>query len=422
MAVRTINYTVSADGISPSTQQQGGVQGEHNATELVFYLDNRLLAAVHAAATELGSESVVYRFDGHTGTGSKSSTSPQPLPEDPAVTLKYPLENWLTRDGGNIQVYLIITAVKDDETQFDIYSFPANIRLKNTPDSTDTEGENYESISTLSEVARKSAETAIEAKDAALAAQNKTEQAKAILDTGAEWIFDGGTASDEFDELDVYLVVDAELDTESKRPVQNKAVALGLKTLSDSLASKAEQSDLDLLADNVDEMASQTEADLKTVGDELTAKAEQADLDNLSAAVDLKASQDDLDTISQELTAYKSTVKDLIVASGTSGSWYYEKMNSGIVKLWAKTSISYDNTSVLSNQWFALPFTLTKALACVASLNSNGGNSASALSWNVKCSVNDALNTLNIVVHDPSGSFTSSSTVEVSVEVIGKWK
>ena len=160
MSIRKIEYTVKINEITPPTQQQGGVQGEHNATELVFLLDGALISAVREAAGKLGAESVFYRFDGYTGTGTKSSTEPLALPHGDTVTLTYPLENWLTRDGGNIQVYLVITAVKDGETQLDIYSLPALIRLKNTPAGEYAGTENYESVSTLAQVAKKSAEEA----------------------------------------------------------------------------------------------------------------------------------------------------------------------------------------------------------------------------------------------------------------------
>ena len=51
MAIRTINYDVSLDGISPAAQQFGGVQGDHNVTELKFTLDTSLMEAYSGVAS-----------------------------------------------------------------------------------------------------------------------------------------------------------------------------------------------------------------------------------------------------------------------------------------------------------------------------------------------------------------------------------
>ena len=155
MAIRTINYTVSVGGITPTSQQFGGTQGDHNAVELKFTLDTELYNNVTANA----EGTVYYRFDGYDGSGGVKSTEPAPL-DDNVCT--YGLEEWITRYGGKVQVYLVLTDITDT-TEMELYSFPAVLNLKDRPDGHSVDGGDYESISTLYEGAKASADKAEEA-------------------------------------------------------------------------------------------------------------------------------------------------------------------------------------------------------------------------------------------------------------------
>jgi hypothetical protein len=155
MAIRTINYTVSVGGITPASQQFGGTQGDHNAVELKFTLDTELYNNVTANA----EGTVYYRFDGYDGSGGVKSTEPAPL-DDSVCT--YGLEEWLTRYGGKVQVYLVLTDITDT-TEMELYSFPAVLNLKDRPDGHSVDGGDYESISTLYEGAKASADKAEDA-------------------------------------------------------------------------------------------------------------------------------------------------------------------------------------------------------------------------------------------------------------------
>ena len=75
------------------------------------------------------------------------------------------LEERFTRYGGRLTVYLVITLVKNDKTELELYSFPAFQRLNNLPDAAEKDDENYESMTTLAEIAKKSAEAAVKAKE-----------------------------------------------------------------------------------------------------------------------------------------------------------------------------------------------------------------------------------------------------------------
>ncbi len=161
MAVRTVEFRVSESGILPSSQQFGGVQGEHRATVLVFTLEDDLFEKISASAE---GNRVVYRFEAYDGAGGVRATEPLDLVDG---ALQFYLEEWQTRFGGNVSVFLVITEVMNDSTEMELYSFPAVLRLKSRPDGEAVEGENYESVSTLVESAKNSAKNARESAEAA---------------------------------------------------------------------------------------------------------------------------------------------------------------------------------------------------------------------------------------------------------------
>ena len=157
MAIRTIEYAVSVNGIVPASQQFGGTQGDHNVTELKFTLSEPLRSAITSSA----KGTVVYRFDGYDGSGGVRSTEPQELTQNPCV---YVLEEWITRYGGNIQVYLVITDIKNG-TEKELYSFPAVLNLKSRPNHVDRY--EYQSITALYEGTKQNAQKAEAAADEA---------------------------------------------------------------------------------------------------------------------------------------------------------------------------------------------------------------------------------------------------------------
>lgn len=238
MALRTIDYTVSLNGISPATQQFGGVQGEHNATELKFTLKADLLASIKAQA---GENEVVYRFDVYDGAGGLTSTDSAPLTDSPPI---YLLENKVSRMGGNVQVFLIITEIKDGETQMDLYSFPAVLRLKEKQEGEVSDAENYESISTLAEVAKESASIAESSAAIAKEAQIKTEESKIALESGAEIVFLGG---DSKSAVNIELAVDSELSEVSTNPVQNKVLDAEVKGINEQHSNLKTQFEASLI-------------------------------------------------------------------------------------------------------------------------------------------------------------------------------
>lgn len=234
MAVRKIEYRVKTDGIEPSVKQFAGVQGDHKATELIFNIDTTLYESLTEQSLDGGK--LIYRFDGYDGEGGICRSDTRDLTK----TVTYPLEEWLTRFGGIVKVVLVISLLKDDLTEMELFSFPALLQLKNLPEGTETDGESYESMSVLAQVAKDSASTAVSSAEVAVEAQEKTELARAALENGTVWIFDGG---DSQSALNVDFVVDSAMSDGSQNAVMNKVIKkyvdeLVLKTV-ESLTKQA---------------------------------------------------------------------------------------------------------------------------------------------------------------------------------------
>ncbi len=152
MALKTLNYSVDIAGITPATEQFGGTQGDHKVTTIEFILTDELYETV---TDESGDVRHMYRFDVYDGEGGIWSSVPEEITEN---TVSITLEERHTRFGGKITVYLVITALSEDnKTEMELYSFPAVLRFNNKPDGTYQQGENYESISSLAESAKNNA-------------------------------------------------------------------------------------------------------------------------------------------------------------------------------------------------------------------------------------------------------------------------
>lgn len=249
MAVRTIKFTVAENGITPAVKQFGGVQGDHKSTKVLFEIGASLFSDITAQADELGG-SAIYRIDGYDGEGGVARSETNPLT---ANEIPYYLEEWITRYGGTVRIVLVISLLKDNTTEMELYSFPAILQLKNLPDGKDTSGENYESMSTLSEVARVSAGQAVEA-------AGKTEAARFALENGSTFIFDGNGT---FGAVDPVFVVDSALSEQSENAVMNKAVA----TLLNPLITKvtALETKVNLMRDKTRIYMSDTDEDPSTI-------------------------------------------------------------------------------------------------------------------------------------------------------------
>lgn len=193
--VRKIEYTVSESGIAPAVTQFGGVQGEHRATELSFSIENALWKKLKGLVANEGGE-LIYRFDGYDGEGGVHRSDTASLTE----SVSYLLEEQLTRYGGTVRVVLVVSFVKSDTTEMELYSFPAMLKLKGLPMGTESEDENHESMSTLAEIAKAAAIQTEQDRDFVEDAEKRVAENLAgyiPLNANLEIVFDGGDSSTE---------------------------------------------------------------------------------------------------------------------------------------------------------------------------------------------------------------------------------
>lgn len=113
-------------------------------------------------------------------------------------------------------------------------------------------------------------------------------------------------------------------------------------------------------------------------------------------------------------------LKDYVVEQGTSGVFAYRKWNSGFAELWCSLSATHQNGYVLASTEVSYPFAMTSAIAGVGSLNSYGGNAATALPWNVKLAYGPTA--CRMWVHSSGGGFATDTVVYGSAYIVGRWK
>ena len=159
-------------------------------------------------------------------------------------TVVYNIPSALSGEGGNANVFLIITLLRGGNTEIELMSYPA--RLYFTPSEDGTEETDRESMTALeqkasasAEAAAESAASAAEAKAAAEEAKAQTAAARAAIESGSEFLFDGGGADES---LIVECVTDPSLSETSVNPVANKAISARFKQVDTAVAAKADSS------------------------------------------------------------------------------------------------------------------------------------------------------------------------------------
>lgn len=124
MAINTISYTVSKSGINPATKQYGGVQGDHNASAVVFTIDNDLWNELQSKV--VGEELLVYRLSFMNGAKEVESSAKQRLVSS-VITVD--VEEFVTRHGGEGEISLVISLVSLG-TELELHSSPAKLYFK----------------------------------------------------------------------------------------------------------------------------------------------------------------------------------------------------------------------------------------------------------------------------------------------------
>lgn len=291
MAIREFRFTVTPDSIAGSTVSKGGVQGEQNATELIFEISQTLANKLSALVSEGENKTFYYRFDCYDGAGGKYSTVPVMFSPGNDKEFSHLIDRTQTEFGGTIQVYFVITLVdncgteetKGNETELDLYAYCVKLMLNSQPSGTETDGEDYESITTLAVSVKQNAKEVAEANAKMQAVLNGT------------WKFDGGNASNKTE-----FVVSDEIKDGGTNIVRSGAI----KSYVDN-ESKKLSLEIDTLEKNIEEQN-------KEISTIKSANAERA---------------------------------DYIVEQYTDGIWINRKWKSGISECWGRVDNKYVVTS-----------------------------------------------------------------------------
>lgn len=171
MAIRTIQYTVTNDEITPKTEQQAGLQGETNVTDVVFTVSNDLYTAITAL-----SGTTLYRIQATDGAGGFHSSELLTL-NDANHTVTFSITDELSNAGGICYLHLIISKMQSN-TEHILYSFPARLRFDNTSTGSPSESSYRQDISGALFKAQQASDAAIAAQAAAETAQSSAETAK----------------------------------------------------------------------------------------------------------------------------------------------------------------------------------------------------------------------------------------------------
>lgn len=123
MAIRTITFEATLDGISPKAPQNAGIQGEHNATTVVINLSPQLV-------TEINKPNTYYRFEFVDCMGQFDTTENFTLSSG-ALSVNIDIPNGWTSSGGNAELRLVIVRLNvDNNEEMILYSLPCKLKFE----------------------------------------------------------------------------------------------------------------------------------------------------------------------------------------------------------------------------------------------------------------------------------------------------
>lgn len=162
--IRTLRVQADANGVRPSNPQYAGVQGEHNATRVIFALDEALLRAEYR-----------YRFEFVDSMGGLDAGG-EATPVDGELSCLLP-EPW-TRTGGCGTLRLCaVAAGTDGQEEQVVYTLPALLTFATRESAGPLEDEVKSNLSALMTDAREATDAANEAAESANAAAGKVDEA-----------------------------------------------------------------------------------------------------------------------------------------------------------------------------------------------------------------------------------------------------
>ncbi|GEM_PF-3891173 len=147
--MRKIIYTVGIDSITPASVQYGGIQGEHNATDIQFIIGDDI-SAVLANANE--SAEVYYHIDAEDSAGSHFiGEAVEYIPTEPIL---YSLPQHVTAAGECAALRIIFAQVNAGETEKILFSYPIKLRFDSSFHGDEAESEAASEISAIIDQAK----------------------------------------------------------------------------------------------------------------------------------------------------------------------------------------------------------------------------------------------------------------------------
>lgn len=268
MAIRQFEFTVSDSGITPATEQRVSIQTEHAAAELCFTLHSDLFAKLNE---EKENGKAVYRFDCYDSAGGSVKTESLELTEN---VVKLTVGESITRHGGKVAVYLVITVINSEgKTVLEFLSAPARLRIEQIPSTVSNNGESKESFSTLAEATRK---YALEAKEA----KSKAEDVKNELLASVDQSFKPESENAQSGKAVAEAISDKATYAE---------VASGFQSIQSDINKKAEKTEVDKLSEDLSSAESRingVEENIDTVTEDVSGKMDKfGDYDESAKAI-----------------------------------------------------------------------------------------------------------------------------------------
>ncbi len=146
--------------------------------------------------------------------------------------------------------------------------------------------------------------------------------------------------------------------------------------------------------------------------------------DNVSIA-DINGNMDIVDEHIGTLSNKINGISDYIVESGVSGGWYYEKIESGICKLYATigsiNAAKDDNQAVSPYNNIVLPFELKSCHSCNVSQTNNSWKIGRAYG-SLACPTSAVAVTCYIDSGVWNSGVLTATDQFVSINICGRWK
>jgi len=122
MAIRTVTFSATASGVTPASPQSAGVQGEHNATNVIINLSAELVSA-------LSVDGAVYRFEFVDANDGFDTTENFAL-VSPATSVEVLLPNGWTSAAGCATLRLVIAQLGiDNSEEMTLFSLPCRLKI-----------------------------------------------------------------------------------------------------------------------------------------------------------------------------------------------------------------------------------------------------------------------------------------------------